>query len=448
MKLKPYPEYKDSGVEWLDDVPVEWCVKPLKFISDLRLSNIDKHTVEGEPPVLLCNYVDVYKNERIDSDIEFMSATASEEQIKRLTLSVGDVIITKDSEDPRDIGIPAYVAEICPDLVCGYHLALIRSNKDTSGEFLYYFLKSRYAAASFENEACGITRYAIGKYSIGNLDISVPLLEDQNTIARFLDRETSKLDTLVAKQEHLIELLLEKRQAIISHAVTKGLNPDAKMKDSGVEWLGMVPEHWKIKRLGYLTKKIGSGKTPSGGAETYTNEGILFIRSQNVYDDGLRLDDVVYISEQIDLDMKTSRVISGDILLNITGASIGRTCLVPNKFERANVNQHVCIIRLIEEKMSEYVSLVMKSNSIKSQIDFSQNGAGREGLNFPQIANLTLGVPTEKEQLEIMKYLKVQTSRIDTLIDKARCSIALAKEHRAALISAAVTGKIDVRKAA
>lgn len=218
--LNPEAKMKDSGVEWLGDVPAEWNVKPLKFIADLRLSNVDKHTVEGQSPVLLCNYVDVYKNERISKDIKFMSATASEEQIKRLSLVVGDVIITKDSEDPRDIGIPTYVAEILPDLVCGYHLALIRSNNETSGEFLYYFLKSRYAAASFEIEACGITRYAIGKYSIGNLDISTPPLAEQIRIANYLDLQTVKIDALIDKAKRSIELAKEHRTALISAAVT------------------------------------------------------------------------------------------------------------------------------------------------------------------------------------------------------------------------------------
>lgn len=379
MKLKPYSAYKDSGVGWLGQVPSDWRVQPLKFLSDLRLSNIDKHSVENEPKVLLCNYVDVYKNKCIDSSIEFMAATASEEQVKRLSLNVGDVIITKDSEDPRDIGIPAFVAEIRPHLVCGYHLALIRPNKNTSGAFLYYFLKSRYSAASFENEACGITRYAIGKYSIGNLDVSIPNISEQIKIAKFLDCETTKLNNLTSKQERLIELLQEKRQAVISNVVTKGLNPNAKMKDSGVEWLGLIPENWEIKKLGYLTKKIGSGKTPSGGSDNYSTEGVLFIRSQNVYDDGLHLDDVVYISEKIDLEMQVSRVFKYDILLNITGASIGRTCQVINEFKSANVNQHVCIIRLNDEKISSFLSIFMKTHAMKSQIEYSQNGAGREG---------------------------------------------------------------------
>lgn len=447
MKLKPYPEYKDSGVEWLDDVPVEWCVKPLKFISDLRLSNIDKHTVEGEPPVLLCNYVDVYKNERIGSDIEFMSATASEEQIKRLTLSVGDVIITKDSEDPRDIGIPAYVAEICPDLVCGYHLALIRSNKDTSGEFLYYFLKSRYAAASFENEACGITRYAIGKYSIGNLDISVPLLEDQITIARFLDRETSKLDTLVAKQEHLIELLLEKRQAIISHAVTKGLNPDAKMKDSGVEWLGMVPEGWNRTQIKHIVKipvTDGPHETPE-----FIDEGVPFVSAEAVSSGVVDFNKIRgYISREAHEKYSQKYVPKrNDIYMVKSGATTGITAIVETD-EEFNIWSPLAVIRCNNEMNPKFVLNFLRSTNFQQSVTLNWSFGTQQNIGMGVIENLFVTVPPLSEQIEIAEYLDNEISQIDTLIEKAKHSIELAKEHRSALISAAVTGKIDVREAA
>src|ERR1035441_5359980 len=139
-------------------------------------------------------------------------------------------------------------------------------------------------------------------------------------------------------------------------------------KDSGVEWLGQVPEHWEVKQFGYICSKIGSGKTPSGGAETYIDEGIVFLRSQNIYDEGLFLDDVVYISEETDENLRASRVLAGDILLNITGGSLGRTCLVPKGLAQANVNQHVCIIRLTELASREYVAQSMKSSWVRGQI--------------------------------------------------------------------------------
>ena len=214
-------------------------------------------------------------------------------------------------------------------------------------------------------------------------------------------------------------------------------------KDSGVEWLGRVPEHWQVKQLKYLASHIGSGKTPSGGAEVYQDAGVLFLRSQNVYEDGLRLDDAAFISDEVDEEMKGSRVKPGDVLLNITGASIGRSCLVPEAFERANVNQHVCIIRGEPPLASKWISLCLPSKAVQAQIDFSQNGAGREGLNFEQIGNMFIALPHAEEVDEIASSLDRETARIGALIEKKTRFIELLREKRQALITHAVTKGLD-----
>ena len=216
-------------------------------------------------------------------------------------------------------------------------------------------------------------------------------------------------------------------------------------KESGVAWLGEVPEHWEVVKVRYLVARIGSGKTPSGGSETYVDEGVMFLRSQNVYDEGLQLDDVVYISEDVDESMAGSRVIQSDILLNITGASIGRSCVVPKGFPPANVNQHVCIIRLNNIDHVPFVGWSFKSIFIKKQIDFVQNGAAREGLNFEQIAGLCIAIPPDLERQIIADFLDTGTAKFNNLTTEANRAIALLQERRSALISAAVTGKIDVR---
>jgi type I restriction enzyme S subunit len=210
-------------------------------------------------------------------------------------------------------------------------------------------------------------------------------------------------------------------------------------KPSGVEWLGEVPAHWSLSRLGYICKKIGSGKTPSGGSDTYCADGVVFIRSQNVYDEGLFLDDVVYITAETDEEMAGTRVHGGDILLNITGASLGRTCVVPSEFAPANVNQHVCIIRLIDGPSRAFVAMAMKSEETKSQINATQNGAAREGLNFTQVSKLVLPCLPPAEQALIATFLEDETSKIDALIAEQERLIALLAEKRQAMISQAVT---------
>ncbi|WP_404362552.1 restriction endonuclease subunit S [Marinobacter sp.] len=215
-------------------------------------------------------------------------------------------------------------------------------------------------------------------------------------------------------------------------------------QDSGSEWLGHVPAHWEVTKLSYISSRIGSGKTPTGGAETYVPSGVVFIRSQNVHDDGLRLDDVVFISESMDKEMAWSRVKPLDVLLNITGASIGRTCLVPAGFLPANVNQHVCVIRLEQpESHAKWVSLAMTSAATKSQVDINQTGAAREGLNFEQVSDFLICVPPCEERRQIARFLNHETAKIDALIREQERLIELLQEKRQAVISHAVTKGLD-----
>ncbi|GAX61455.1 restriction endonuclease S subunits [Candidatus Scalindua japonica] len=237
-RYQAYPEYKDSGVEWLGEVPEHWDVKKLKFIANIHPSNIDKKTKDGELPIVLCNYTDVYYNDFIDNSIDFMKASATIEQIEKFTLQAGDTIITKDSEDPNDIAIPTFVSENMPGVVCGYHLSVIRPFNKSYSAYVKRVFECEYARAYFATRSNGLTRYGLGTYALENVFYPQPIKEEAVVIANFLNHETTKIDTLIEKQQQLIKLLKEKRQAVISHVVTKGLNPDVAMKDSGVEWLG------------------------------------------------------------------------------------------------------------------------------------------------------------------------------------------------------------------
>ena len=218
--LDPNVRMKDSGIEWLGEVPEHWEAKKLKFVASVQPSNVDKKSKENEKEVLLCNYTDVYYNEEITADLSLMKATASDIQIRKFTLKSGDTIITKDSEDPNDIAVPAYVPQDLEGVVCGYHLALLRPGKGTCGWYLKRVMDTQYARSVFATRANGITRYGLGTYAISNFIIPLPPLEEQNQIAAFLDKETTKINTLIEKCETAIELLKERRPALISAAVT------------------------------------------------------------------------------------------------------------------------------------------------------------------------------------------------------------------------------------
>ena len=210
-------------------------------------------------------------------------------------------------------------------------------------------------------------------------------------------------------------------------------------RDSGVSGLGEVPTHWSVSRLGYQCTKIGSGKTPLGGADAYSATGIIFIRSQNVHDDGIRFDDVVFITRETDAELSASRVLVGDILINITGASIGRTCLVSEGVDEANVNQHVCILRMRKAEDRAFIALFMKGYAAQRQIAQLQTGAAREGVNFAQLSNLSVVLPPSDEQRAITAFLDRETAKIDALVSEQRRLIELLKEKRQAVVSNAVT---------
>lgn len=211
---------KDSGIEWLGEIPAHWEVKRLKSLAGVKVSNVDKKTIVGQTTVKLCNYVDVYYNETIHSDLRFMEATATQDQIRRFSLCAGDVLITKDSEDWTDIAVPSVVAEDLPSVLCGYHLAQIRPNYDCEGSFLSRAFESLSLRGQYHVAANGITRFGLTNNVIRDSIFAMPPLSEQQDIATFLDRETAGIDGLVAKIHQAIKLQKELRSALISAAVT------------------------------------------------------------------------------------------------------------------------------------------------------------------------------------------------------------------------------------
>ncbi len=223
--LDPNVKLKPSGVPWLGDVPEGWKVKRLRNIAELRVSNIDKKSFENERPVRLCNYVDVYKNDTINADIPFMEATASVAEIERFRLRIGDVIITKDSEDWKDIGVPALVETEADDLVCAYHLALLRPiNAQTEGAFLFWQLLSPDVRWQFAIAANGVTRYGLSHGSIKELVLAVPNLAEQRSIAAHLDAATTGIRSTERDIQSEIALIQEFRTRLIADAVTGKLD--------------------------------------------------------------------------------------------------------------------------------------------------------------------------------------------------------------------------------
>ena len=263
--LNSYPAYKPSGVECLGDVPADWEIQRLRNVAEMRVSNVDKHVKEDEIFVRLCNYVDVYKNDYINGQMDFMRATATDEEVERFRLEKDDVLITKDSETWDDIGVPALVTEPAADLISGYHLALLRPRSDKlAGAYLLRALQSKGLAYQFHVEAKGVTRYGLSHAGIKSVWFPLPPLPEQAAIVRFLDHADRRIRLYIRAKQKLITLLEEQKQAIIHQAVT-GHRPDRR------------PHRPALPSLQALRRRVAGGRAGALGSipfwEVYRLDG-------------------------------------------------------------------------------------------------------------------------------------------------------------------------------
>ena len=445
-KHKRYPTYQASGVEWLGDVPAHWEVQRIKWIVDLNPSKTEERAyLAADTPVTFLPMEKVGTEGQIDTS-EMVGA--SQVWNGYTFFRRGDILVAKITPCFEN-GKGAHLNSLPTEVGFGsteFHV--LRAKPSIHPQFLYLLttdIAFRQCGTESMTGAAGQQR--VSADFVANYQMPLPPLAEQRAIATFLDSETAKIDALVSKKERLIELLQEKRTALISHTVTKGLDPNVPIKDSGVEWLGEIPMHWEVRRLKHLTEKIGGGKTPKGGAERYVEDGVMFLRSQNVHFGRLQLADVAHIDTITHNEMSGSRVREGDVLLNITGASLGRSCVARLEGADANVNQHVCILRTVQRLNDpDFLAYSIESTSLQDQIFNNENGVSRDALNFEQIGELVLSRPAIVEQKSIAAFLDRETAELDNLIDKVHRAIELLQELRATLISAAVTGKIDVRE--
>ena len=445
--MEKYQSYKPSGVEWIGEIPEHWETIRFGMLGIFSSSGIDKKLDDNETSVRMVNYTDIIKsrvhNPIINNQIDFMVVTTPQSKLVEHKLRKGDLVFLPSSETCEDLGVSSLIDFDENDIVYSYHILRFKFLKEVNHYFKKYRGNHNGVYNQFSLEGKGTTRQIIGRNVFRNVKVVLPPISEQHQIVQFLDEKTVLIDELILTKERKITLLKEQRTSLINQVVTKGLNPNVKMKDSGVEWIGETPEHWKISKLGFYTTKIGSGSTPKGGSEIYPDSGIPFIRSQNVHFNGLRLNDVSFIDFDTHKSMKGSKVIKNDVLLNITGGSIGRCCIVEVEGEM-NVNQHVSIIRTTLELVNYFLNYILSSDLGQSQVLFNLTGGNREGLTIDGIRNFRITIPPMKEQLQMVQHLNFKTKEIDDLVQLEQKKIDLLKEYRQSLISEVVTGKIKV----
>lgn len=439
-----------NGSDLLTALPKGWRRVPLKATADFAVSNVDKHSFDDELPVRLCNYTDVYKNDRVSPSMNLMVATATPQEIERFRLEVGDVVITKDSESWNDIAVPAYVEGTADDFVCGYHLAFIRPKKDVlDGRFLFRCLQSRPVALQLELEATGVTRYGLPKDAIGLAVLPLPPLPTQRRIADHLDRETARIDRLIAEKERMLALLEEKRSALISRLVTRGLTPGAPLKPSGQEWLGDIPAHWELRRVKFVTAWLDQGSSPVAANMPAGPDEFGVLKLSAVSKGRFKREENKAL-RRIDDEEQSLTFRKGDVLITRgnTPELVADVAYVPNDEPNLLLPDLIYRLRVREEKiLAEYLTAFLTTATARVQIRRDARGSSGSMVKVSQghVLDWLTPLPPLSEQREIVDCLRDEDEWFQSVVKEVSSSLSLLSERRAALIDGAVTGQINFR---
>ncbi|MEI8373540.1 MAG: restriction endonuclease subunit S [Planctomycetota bacterium] len=439
MSFPRYPKYKDSGVEWLGEVPEHWRTFPLKAVSTHNDDVLDETT---EPDTEIA-YVDISSVDGVNgiNAKETMLFSAAPSRARR-RVKHGDVIVSTVRTYLKSI------ARICDpeeNLIVSTGFAVIRPRGELTSDFLGCLVFASYFVEQVIARSTGVSYPAINASELVAIPVPIPPLHEQTLISAFLDQETAKIDDLVGEQRRLIELLKEKRQAVISHAVTKGLNPHAPMKPSGIEWLGDVPEHWKITPLKWLTdpdRPIMYGIVLPGPD---VGEGIPILKGGNVRPSRMNLQSMARTTQEIETPYARARLKAGDLVYSIRG-SIGDCEPVPAELEGSNITQDVARVAIANGVCASWARWALLASAIRDDLACGSLGAAVRGINIFDLKRANIPTPPPGEQAAITAFVNTETAKLDTLTAEAQRAIDLLQERRTALISAAVTGKIDIRE--
>ncbi|PXX40035.1 restriction endonuclease subunit S [Undibacterium pigrum] len=433
-RYKAYSEYCDSGLSWLGKMPNHWKLIKAKYI--FQRVQREVRPEDGVVTAFRDGQVTLRTNRRVEG------FTESIKEIGYQGVRMGDLLVHAMDGFAGAIGVSDSDGKCSP--VCSVCVPV----KPTNTHVQYYgYLVRQLAVTDFITSlAKGIrersTEFRFSEFS--GLELAFPPISEQQKITNFLDYETAKIDILIAKQQELIKLLKEKRQAVISHAVTKGLNPNAPMRDSGVEWLGKVPKHWGVKKFRFLCDRIIAG--PFGSSITkdmYVKEGYKVYGQEQVIPNDFTIGDY-YVSKRDFLELFRYSTNPGDILISCVG-TFGKVAVFPNSAEPGIINP-----RLIKAEVKTicnplYLCEFLKSEMVFKQFELLSRGGTMGVINIGVLNEILVACPPLEEQDEVFLFIKRQKEKFNFLIERANKQIELAQERRTALISAAVTGKIDVR---
>ncbi len=440
MSFPRYPAYKDSGVEWLGEVPSHWTVSGTGH----RLRSPPCYGVlvpDFDPDgVPMLKIMDLASGVPDRSALATISEKLSNE-FQRTIVRQGDLVLSVVGT----IGSVLVVPESLDGVNLSRALARLLPGEDLVPQWLVWVFSSENFTRFVDMICVGSAQRVLNMDDLRSFRAPFPPVDEQTVIATFLDHETAKIDALVSEQERLIGLLKEKRQAVISHAVIKGLDPSVPMKDSGVEWLGEVPAHWEVSQLRYVVREGTSITYGIVQAGPEVEDGVPYIRTSDMSGHALPLTGYPKTSPEIDASYARSKVRAGDLVISIR-ASVGKCLPVPPELDGANLTQGTAKIAPSSKALAVFMLPFIGSSPVQLYLDSKAKGATFKEITLETLRKTPFLVPPLAEQEEIGRWVEREEQQFKALVETAEQAQVLLKERRNALISAAVTGQIDVRK--
>jgi type I restriction enzyme S subunit len=440
--MKAYPENKKSGIDWLGNVPKHWEILRLKRFSSIVNGSTPKSSTAEywDGDIVWVTPVDLggLKGGKVIAD-SARKITKTGLNNCGASITPGGSIILSTRAPIGHLAITGI--ETCTNQGCK---TIVPNQNQVSNSYLYYYLFV--FKEILQSLGQGSTFVELSGQNLKDFVTAFPPFHEQQTIKEFLDSKIVQIDTLIANKQHQIELLQEYRTALINQAVTKGLDPTAPMKDSGEEWLGKIPSHWKAPKLKYIATVLGRIGWRGLTTQDYVDDGFILLGIRNISNqNNLILDDLTRIPLEKYDESPEIKVKVGDVLLAKTGATIGKSCIINNLPEPMTVNAAINILRALPDMYPNYLNYLITSGFLQSQIWLNVSENARGNIFQRDIVELIGVLPPIDEQVEIAHYLDTKLSEIYSLIFKVEHQIEQLQEYRMALLSEAVTGKIDVR---
>ncbi len=438
--MKPYPKYKDSGIEWIGKVPEGWEVKKIKHSTYVKgrvgWHGLNSNDFINQGPFLVTGTD--FSNGRIDWNTCYHVSMEHYDKDLFIQLKDNDLLITKDGS----IGKVAIVQGLEGQATLNSGVFVTRPLKNQYlTAYLYWILNSSVFSCFIDYNKTGSTVLHLYQDTFENFSFPIPPIQEQKTVCYYLDCKIAQIDNLISKKQKLIELLKEERAAIINQAVTKGLNPDAPMKDSGIEWLGEIPQHWALKKLKHVVKTVQTGTTPSSLKPEYYIDGEIDWFTPVDFGDSLFLSNSNRKLNRLAIDDNITRLYASDTVLLVgIGATLGKVGIIKGI---ASSNQQINAISFKDDYNSNFGAYYLQAMS--DVIVSMSNAATLPILNQTQTKEIMMPVPPQNEQEEIVGFIHQKTAKIDQTISNIENQIDLLQEYRITLIFEVVTGKIDVR---